>query len=1682
MVRVPTTALPPPRLPIGRTGSHQRRPSPDDPTEQKWIRLGFGNITRWGPLAEGFVAGAVAKSCHVLGFSEHHLPQAQAKTMVRALGEVNRRALFAPAKTSLRSETGTCGGVVLAPWRHLQLAAQHGSWCHKGTDWVSIILRLRGIDLTIVQLYLLTGVGPRGDNILRLADIARHVLSKRQPFLMFGDFNMTPAELQQLDILLKLKACIIVAAHGEATCSSGRCLDFVVASSCIAPALRSVSFASAPWKTHAFLTFEVMRAPRQVHARFLVRPRRFVSDERAEHADRMQAFVDPASQYDSLPPVDAMRRHMESEIGAVPAYMGSSLLGPFTDDCLDASTRYAAWSRRLEVALGDQFQCYGRQYLGRGCFPRFVLRATARPAGEPDRAKAPHSLWARVESALLVLTQHLRRQGLSQRSHQACGFLEGEALSLLQERLRGDFQGAGISPSERLHLQLWCARLRGIRALPEDIVRGLFVDAGVRAKADVAAALAKTRKSITTWAQKAVSGAASLGHKYLKAPDPAENSDITEDLMQAGAVLTQPDQILSSKEAFWSGQWNFADADRGVALREQLVTLRPAACEARRTAGCIEAGQVRRAIRSLATSRGLGLDFTSPLELRAMPPQLIDELAALLNQCEVSMTPPLQAMVNLMSLIPKPSGGDRAICLGTMFYVIWASIRAPQTHIWEQGYIKFWDDAVKGSCALRAALLRRLFDEVQHLEGRFAVTAFWDIEKFFDSVTIERLIRNAVEANYPLHIFFFDLLFHVGPRFLRWSGWLSHVILVQKSILAGARKSCAFARLIMYPIIEAWHYTVPDVIEGSLRSFVDDLAQSVVAEREEGFVQHAAALMRGLADGLVSAELRISTKSRFTASHPRLAHELQQAMVRHEVPIRAATVVKDLGIDATQGKRRSTATLRGRAAKAKRKTIKAVKLGRMATGLKHRVARFWLSNTQPTASYGASAFGLSEAALREQRTMCSRTAQTKFGQCPLSVIAIAHGIAKDPEVQVLKLSIGFWISVWSSADATLRARLEVAWRTQLRRLFLERKASEHTWNKVTGPISALQASLHRIRWKCPRPDMWISTDRHGELWHTIAGTGNTTAVLKHVAESVLRSNAPKLTTHWSGSGAQEVPFFQEVARHRNKLLHQERFEDAGRLLCISTGATWPNARRLSHGMPQHYGGKCMRCGGVEDETDLHRYWRCPDNLQAGAAVAATTHLERFAIEDAGQHDILWMRGIPTQDMLRVPEPRDDFLVEETGELVLAAKITLYSDGTGGKHSSCPVRRRCGWAWVQMQGGLQLSFARFSPLCGAPQTVPRSELSAVIDILFFVPPDVELLIVVDAKYVSNIASSILRHGRSADQHRALWSDNGDLWSEFVRALRARTAPTEIVWSKSHATALMLWSGFVARQHFVGNAFADSFADLGADRCQLSDAVLMGIDFVLGRAHNIRKRLIAVLHRIQEFEKKELAELGDHLAPLPPPSIDIPRGPRGRKRKISVEQFLHGMSQLGHQLELVPTKLNSSFQCKLRRVRSRQQQYAQRLQEGPCKPIAPSPIHSTRIDRAGVKRSAATEAAPSSQGGQGPPSRARTSPQPAASVPQQRANNGLLSEPPIVGSTRIHASHHLDHQRGIIMCLLCGHHAIRKCGQLNKPCKHPPSRHYREILSRWRRGLPPDARTGWPGATSDIPDGEIWRPRL
>ena len=166
----------------------------------------------------------------------------------------------------------------------------------------------------------------------------------------------------------------------------------------------------------------------------------------------------------------------------------------------------------------------------------------------------------------------------------------------------------------------------------------------------------------------------------------------------------------------------------------------------------------------------------------------------------------------------------------------------------------------------------------------------------------------------------------------------------------------------------------------------------------------------------------------------------------------------------------------------------------------------------------------------------------------------------------------------------------------------------------------------------------------------------------------------------------------------------------------------------------------------------------------------------------------------------VPPPTQ-LVITQLGERLHAVgnTITVFIDGSGGKNTSDPRLRRCGWAWVIAGPHAPISGVNRNLL--GPQTVPRAELSALIEFVreLEIDPHIEnVTIYSDCKIVVDLFNAGIHRCKQSK----LWQLWRDVWEPDER-LRPRMTSFTILKVKSH-------SNTAPTELKHGNDMADKYA--------------------------------------------------------------------------------------------------------------------------------------------------------------------------------------------------------------------------------------------------------------------------------
>ena len=170
----------------------------------------------------------------------------------------------------------------------------------------------------------------------------------------------------------------------------------------------------------------------------------------------------------------------------------------------------------------------------------------------------------------------------------------------------------------------------------------------------------------------------------------------------------------------------------------------------------------------------------------------------------------------IQAAIPKKLGGDRTIGLLPMVTRVWATARDAQCMRWSVSMGPFWDTAIRGSSALRQALVRTLLDESAQAFGHSAITALIDVQKFYDSIRHEALIKLAIAEGFPAVIMALEAHLFLTPRCLKREGNFGPPTKATRFIVAGSRRGHMVARIILFTLLQRAHEGCPLVASESL--------------------------------------------------------------------------------------------------------------------------------------------------------------------------------------------------------------------------------------------------------------------------------------------------------------------------------------------------------------------------------------------------------------------------------------------------------------------------------------------------------------------------------------------------------------------------------------------------------------------------------------------------------------------------------------------------------------------------------------------------------------------------------------------------------------------------------------------------------------------------------------------------
>jgi hypothetical protein len=928
--------------------------------------------------------------------------------------------------------------------------------------------------------------------------------------------------------------------------------------------------------------------------------------------------------------------------------------------------------------------------------------------------------------------------------------------------------------------------------------------------------------SFSKWLMQATTAGASMAHGFVK-----QTLLDKQEMQQDGQVLLQQlhgitvDDRMQSRVQEWMPRW-VATEDPQL-LQAAWEDLKQAARK-QEPFPPVSNGQLKATLKKAPTWKGLGCDQWQLRLWASLPPEAMDMLKSIVNGIEQSLLWPLQCLLTYIALIDKPDGGERPIGLTASLYKLVLNLRTTQFCEWEDGYVEFWDSAVKGSSPLQAAISRALSAEVATWVGLQSAGIYWDMTKFFDSILISKLIPLALQAGFPPRILYLAMQVHQGYRRFKEGNAVGPIMRpVGKSILAGCKTSVGLTRTLLYQTLERLHRDYKPV---TLSTWVDDIAHTV-----HGPAQIIGAKLVdsaiSLAESLTALGCTISTKTKVVCSTASLTDSVVQQLALRGLVLQGSEHARDLGVDTTQGKRyRRIPVLLARCAKARQK----------ASVVKHllkkckQMRKIALTGVRPVI-WGHQASGVSPTQLKKIRAMViDSLGCRKPGGCATTALAL-NGYAKHDPLSTIRTDV---VQAYIRAYTTspLKLAIRYRWKEVLQHL----TPIATRWKRAVGPLTGVIATLLDSCWVPTTADQW--TDPQGVAWDLDFKSPLLFGGFKEIfCEQMHKQIWKDASQHTFGKGAELGIDFTAARLNLTKARKQADHRRAYWIEAVAQGSM----QLLTNDLWVQ--GACHLCGEPISEQDVwpHLAWKCTRilNNQELVEVQTSNHLCQEACNELTAQPILWLRGlVPASETFGITavqeEPFEIFCSHSQGELPfhIPERALLGTDGSGGMFSSDTRLRRCTWSVCVISSDLQLLFWAGGRLHGK-QTVPASEVFAYCQALGLTTGGAQC--VIDAKYLTNG----LRKG-SSHPHQT----NAKHWSKVWQLSQARVDALEPVWFPSHLEDEDYIQGDFTPQQYLANDTADRIAAQMQSKAQCSDALVAAVKFHTGRSMIICKRLFAV----------------------------------------------------------------------------------------------------------------------------------------------------------------------------------------------------------------------------------------------
>ncbi len=919
------------------------------------------------------------------------------------------------------------------------------------------------------SVYLRTAEGMSDANVDILQHVAEDLAGVRGPWILGGDFNMTAEELAASGWLDFVGGVAIVPPTPSC---NGKAMDFFVVAETMSNAVLGAAVVEdAAYSPHSAVRLYVAAAPRSLHKRGLIAPKRIGASLPAGCLPRSAA---EALQYGAVAGGTCvsewiLRAHLAS--GSSPQ--------PASDACgaVERSS-YAQWICDAErdlvdimgVGDGDAAKWKGRE---RG--PRFAwLPALGSIAAKEAGSTAAAREWRSVRAWALSL----RRAALE---HQATGHVHAGVAAEASAARRRLAALIGVHrewllkpPSERtadVDVGPRMAAVEVYKAIDSPpVLEQIAAAAEAGAAAIERAERAKRRRGWRQWLRGGPCSGLGRQHRFVRTVHgwvrakvgckPASTLSSLDDsgslnlperrricTADAGATRPLTRQETAELEATeWGQLWAAHGEVDPPAWPHDLgpMPARPSVA------------RLRAALKSFPEGTGLSWDALHPRALLRLSDERLEQLVTLLMEAErTGAWPPELAFVAIV-LLPKEGGGLRPIGLFPCLIRVWMRLRRSDVEEWEVRNSRAHCYTGAGTGAHVAAWKQSARGELAAACGASYAQLLLDLAKAFEVVDHAVLVREAIAVGFPLPLLRLSLAAYRLPRTLVLDGCYSSIVDPLRGITAGSGTATVELKIMLMRLLDRVQAAHPSL---RITSYVDDLSCEV-AGTHAAVVSTLSAAGNQLCEGIVALKLRLSTSGKCicTSASPAAGHLIARRLSRFGVVF--ASRVRSLGAGLGGGTRRNVTVQMSRL----RKFLSRVRKLAVLALARLSAARVLRTGGTAVMTFGDECMGVSDdLLLKRRRAVLAAVSAKNKGRDLDMALAMCEESGRqrlDPAFDACAAPIVRWAeAVWSD---WLPARAMNSGITKAR---VKLAAARRPWAAVTGPAGAVVATAARIGWR-----------------------------------------------------------------------------------------------------------------------------------------------------------------------------------------------------------------------------------------------------------------------------------------------------------------------------------------------------------------------------------------------------------------------------------------------------------------------------------------------------------------------------------------------------------------------------------------------------------------------------------------